>query len=106
MIALLRHRAGYIEKIGTGIRRIEKAVKEHGRGNVTFSFDSFFAVSFSRVKSTRKTSGERLGERLGENCLKIISLMKENSKISRTEMRRDGSFRCPSVWTGIVKIFC
>jgi ATP-dependent DNA helicase RecG len=42
--------------IGTGIKRIENAVKEHGTGSVIFSFDSFFTVSFSRVKATEKTS--------------------------------------------------
>ena len=31
VIASLLHRAGYIEKIGTGIKRIEQAVKERGR---------------------------------------------------------------------------
>ena len=56
VIASLLHRAGYIEKIGTGIKRIVNAVKEHGRGSVIFSFDSFFTVSFSRVKTTEKTS--------------------------------------------------
>ncbi len=56
VIASLLHRAGYIEKIGTGIKRIENTVKEHGRGSVIFSFDSFFTVSFSRVKATEKTS--------------------------------------------------
>jgi ATP-dependent DNA helicase RecG len=56
VIASLLHRAGYIEKIGTGIKRIENTVKEHGRGSVIFSFDSFFSVSFSRVKATEKTS--------------------------------------------------
>jgi len=102
VIASLLHQAGYIEKIGTGIRRIEKAVKEHGKGNVNFSFDSFFTVSFSRVRTSQKiladttqeTSGkklgerlgEKLGEKLGENRLKIISLMRENSKISITEI--------------------
>lgn len=90
VIASLLHRAGYIEKIGTGIKRIENAVKEHGRGSVIFSFDSFFTVSFSRIQADQefpvKELGERLGERLGENRLKIISLMKENSKISISEM--------------------
>ncbi|MDL2123641.1 MAG: helix-turn-helix domain-containing protein [Deltaproteobacteria bacterium] len=56
VIASLLHRAGYIEKIGTGIKRIENTVKEHGRGSVIFSFDSFFTVSFSRVKATEKIS--------------------------------------------------
>jgi len=58
VLASLLHRAGYIEKIGTGIKRIENAVKKHGRGSVIFSFDSFFNVSFSRVKATGKTAPE------------------------------------------------
>jgi len=62
VIASLLHRAGYIEKIGTGIKRIKNAVKEHGRGIVSFSFDSFFTVSFSRVKATEKTSGKTAPE--------------------------------------------
>lgn len=62
VIASLLHRAGYIEKIGTGIKRIENAVKEHGVGSVIFSFDSFFTVFFSRVKATKKTSGKTAPE--------------------------------------------
>ena len=62
VIASLLHRAGYIEKIGTGIKRIENAVKEHGRGRVIFSFDSFFTVSFSRVKAAEKTSAKTTPE--------------------------------------------
>ena len=50
--------AGYIEKIGTGIKRIEQAVKEHGRGSVTFSFDPFFTASFSRTRTSQKTLGD------------------------------------------------
>ena len=48
--------------IGTGIKRIENAVKEHGRGSVIFSFDLFFTVSFSRVKATEKTLGKTAPE--------------------------------------------
>ena len=62
VIASLLHRAGYIEKIGTGIKRIKNAVKEHGRGSVIFSFDSFFTVSFSRVKAAEKTSAKTAPE--------------------------------------------
>ena len=86
VIAALLHRAGYIEKIGTGIKRIEKTVAEHKKGSVSFSFNTFFRVSFSRVQENRKALGEKLGEKLGENRLKIVSLMKNNSKITIPEL--------------------
>ena len=75
VIASLLHRAGYIEKIGTGIRRIEQAVKEHGKGSVNFSFDSFFTVSFSRVRTSQKTSAETTQKQKA-----IIDYLKQNPK--------------------------
>ncbi len=63
-----------IEKIGTGINRIRNAVKENGKGTVTFSFDSFFTVTFSRIPSSVKTS------------VKILELMIQNPMISAPEI--------------------
>ncbi len=91
VIAALLHRSGYIEKIGTGIKRIENAVKKHGTGSVIFSFDSFFTVSFSRVKAiekiSRKTAPEIEGaaqETTQETTQeKILRLIKSNPAITR-----------------------
>ena len=87
VIASLLHRAGYIEKIGTGIKRIENAVKEHGRGSVIFSFDSFFTVSFSRVKTTEKTSEKTAPEieKATQETTQemILRLIKTNPAITR-----------------------
>lgn len=81
------HRAGYIEKIGTGIKRIENAVKKHGRGSVIFSFNSFFNVSFSRVKATEKTSGKTAPEieKATQETTQemILELIKTNPAITR-----------------------
>ena len=77
VIASLLHRAGYIEKIGTGIKRIEKAVAEHGKGNVSFTFNAFFSVSFSRVQADQEFPVKKLGEKLGENRLKIEKATQE-----------------------------
>jgi len=87
VIASLLHRAGYIEKIGTGIKRIENAVKEHGIGSVIFSFDSFFTVSFSRVKATEKTT-QKTTQEIEKTTQKttqemILSLIKTNPAITR-----------------------
>jgi ATP-dependent DNA helicase RecG len=89
VIASLLHRAGYIEKIGTGIRRIEYAVKEHGKGIVTFSFDSFFTVFFSRVKATEKTSGKtapKIGKATQETTQEIEETIEETIQETTQEM--------------------
>lgn len=49
LIASLLLRVHYIEKIGTGIRRIKDDVARLGKGEVNFEFNSrFFIVTFTR----------------------------------------------------------
>ena len=96
VIASLLHRAGYIEKIGTGIMRIEKAVKEHGKGNVNFSFDSFFTVSFSRVRTSQKTLTDttqkttreikKTTQKTTQKQKAIIDYLKQNPRAGRQEI--------------------
>ncbi|OIN95434.1 MAG: transcriptional regulator, partial [Deltaproteobacteria bacterium CG1_02_45_11] len=80
IIAALLHRAGYIEKIGTGIKRIEKAVLGHGRGTVSFAFNGFFSVSFSRVQAVQEFPVKELGERLGKTALEIEKATQETAQ--------------------------
>ena len=47
-IANLLQRAGYIEKMGTGINKIKRFVAEAGLPPVEFKFDTFFTVIFHR----------------------------------------------------------
>jgi len=77
IIASLLLRANYIERIGTGINRMIHAVKTHGKGTVSFTFSSFFTVTFTRLNNI-KTSGKTSG--------KIIELVQQNSSISIPEM--------------------
>jgi len=49
-IANLLHRIKYIEKMGTGISKIRRLVKEAGLPPVKFEFDTFFTVTFKRPK--------------------------------------------------------
>ncbi len=81
VIASLLLRADYIERIGTGITRMKNAVKELGKGDLTFNFTSFFTVIFSRsttqknlVKTSQKTSQ------------KILELLKKDPEISRKKL--------------------
>lgn len=107
IIAALLHRAGYIEKIGTGIKRIEKAVAKHGKGTVSFTFNGFFVVVFSRIRVYQdfppKTSDKKLEETTQEingttqettqeiketTQETILTLIKINPAITRKEFAK------------------
>ncbi len=49
LIASLLQRANYIEKMGTGIYRIRKALAEAGNPEPVFDCDAFFTVIFKRI---------------------------------------------------------
>ena len=73
-IANLLQRIGYIEKMGTGITKMQNLVKEAGLGQVEFQFDTFFAATFRRptsrseqpeVESLPNTFGANFGIKFG-----------------------------------------
>jgi len=64
-IANLLQRAGYIEKMGTGINKIKRLVAEAGLPPVEFEFDTFFTVIFKRKKAEAIT--EIFGAKFSEN---------------------------------------
>ena len=47
-IANLLHRAGYIEKMGTGINKMRRLVAEAGLPPIVFEFGTFFTATFRR----------------------------------------------------------
>jgi ATP-dependent DNA helicase RecG len=49
LIASLLHRAGYIEKLGTGVPRIKQAMIDEGLARPEFHFGNFFSVMLKRV---------------------------------------------------------
>jgi ATP-dependent DNA helicase RecG len=49
LLASLLNRAGYIEKLGTGIERMRSAMKNEGLAVPSFQFDHFFTVTFKRI---------------------------------------------------------
>ena len=49
-IANLLHRAGYIEKMGTGINKMKNLILKAGLPPIKFEFDNFFTVTFKRLK--------------------------------------------------------
>jgi ATP-dependent DNA helicase RecG len=64
-IANLLQRAGYIEKMGTGINKIKRLMAEAGLPPVEFEFDTFFTVIFKRKKAEIIT--EIFGAKFSEN---------------------------------------
>ncbi len=92
IIALLLSRTIFVEKLGTGINRIKKAMKLSNLPNPEFKFyeHSFYANLFDRtmikgiatepLKATPKLKQEF--EKLGENQIKIIYFMKKDKFIT------------------------
>ena len=77
VLASILLRTELIEKLGTGIRRINNALNDAELSNANFEFSRFFAVVFDKntdLKTTNKTV-EKTRE-------KIILLIKENEEIT------------------------
>ena len=75
-IANLLHRAGYIEKMGTGINKMKKLISKAGLPPIKFEFDAFFTVTFRRPKTVEKT------------VEKILDAIKSNPKITQNELMK------------------
>lgn len=70
-IAGMLHRADYIEKMGTGIRKMQRLMGEAGLPRLEFMFTSFFTVTFRKPVAA---NGERIGEIIGENFARNFGL--------------------------------
>ncbi len=53
-IAGMLHRADYIEKMGTGVRKMQRLMSEAGLAPLEFAFTSFFTVTFRKPKAERR----------------------------------------------------
>ncbi|MBC8439801.1 MAG: hypothetical protein H8D87_08950 [Deltaproteobacteria bacterium] len=66
-IAGLFHRIGYIEKMGTGIRRMQNLMEKTGHKPIDFEFTTFVTASFDRgVTPAKKEASTRMDEGLNE----------------------------------------
>ena len=91
LLAAMFLRAEYIEKLGTGINRIQQAMTEAGHPRADFEINYFFSASFPRgyessEKMSGKTSGKMSGKMSGKTSEAIIKLIKSNNKITMPEM--------------------
>ena len=80
-IADLLHRIEYIEKMGTGIKKIRKLMREAGLKPPKFEFTTFFTATFPRPelsKTTPKTTPK--------NNVSILELIKKNPSIKKENL--------------------
>ncbi|MCK5281805.1 MAG: putative DNA binding domain-containing protein [Nanoarchaeota archaeon] len=85
IVASLLLRAGYIEKLGTGINRIKLAMKKASLPEPIFEYNGSFFITLS---DNTFGVGERVGEKLTENQNKIIQEISKNPSISAKELSR------------------
>jgi len=98
LIASILLRADYIEKLGTGINRIQKALKKTGNLKAEFAVDSFFTISFPiKIRVNEGTSdeiedrwsdewSERWSKELTDRQYQLLSLICKNPKITRKKL--------------------
>lgn len=81
-------RVELVEKVGSGIVRIRKAIKEAGLPPPKFEFTNFFTVTFKR--QTKDTVGEKVTDRVTikvtENQRRILELISINKFITGREL--------------------
>jgi ATP-dependent DNA helicase RecG len=73
LIADLLHRIGFIEKAGTGIRRMREEAHEHGCLEPSFEETGFFSTTFSPNPEVRLEVGAQSGAQ-SEQVLEILGI--------------------------------
>ena len=84
------HRLNLIEKVGSGINRIKKEIKERNL-KVKFETNGFFRIIFFKGKSSLELVervGERVGEKLTKNQKRILEFIIKKPLISAVELSK------------------
>lgn len=96
LLAGLLNRIRYIEKMGTGITKMQRLMNEASLSPVEFEFDSFFTAIFRRplrvaVKEAIKVTDKvtiKVTNKVTENQTKILDEMKKNAYITTKELSK------------------
>ena len=72
----------YVEKIGTGIRRIREALRNQGLKEPQFDFGEFFTITFLRTETPQKTT-QKVVARLEQD---ILNEIKKKPPITRNQI--------------------
>jgi ATP-dependent DNA helicase RecG len=92
----------WIERYGTGIRRIKDYFKEYGSSEPVFeNFQHGFRVT---AYALHRDVTEKLGEKLGENQKKIIELMQNNSFVTISELSEQIQISETAIQNNIAKL--
>lgn len=94
LIANAFFRAGYIESWGRGIEKINRECREHGIDPPAYDFGmaglmlTFHANPAHLRASASGTVQDRLGEKLGETRTAIVQSMKDNPRVTVSELAK------------------
>lgn len=81
LIAALLHRAGYIEKLGTGIPRIKQIMMETGLPEAEFKFDSFFTVVLKRLIVSTISARLKVNPKRLEKILYLLQQLQPDNQL-------------------------
>lgn len=92
IVASLLARTSYVEKLGTGINRIKKAMEKAGLPSPVFEYNSSFFVTlydmtYLHERVTKKVT-ERVTKKVTENQRKILDNISKNSLITVKELSK------------------
>ena len=86
LIADLLHRIGYIEKIGTGIKRIKDAIAETSNCSVEFKIDEhWFSTIFYRNKAQKNNVTDNVTDNQ-PRLVQILNAIRSNPKVTTGEL--------------------
>ena len=98
LIANAFFRAGYIESWGRGIEKINREFREHGIDPPTYDFGMAglmltFRANPAHLRASASGAvqdrlGEKLGEKLGETRTAIVQSMKDNPRVTVSELAK------------------
>lgn len=89
LIADLFHRIHFVEKMGTGIKRIKEECKKQGNVKFEAEANGYFIAKFILKKVPEKVTdrfGEKFGEGSEKSSEKILDIIRDNKKISAREI--------------------
>ncbi|MDR0523153.1 MAG: putative DNA binding domain-containing protein [Candidatus Methanoplasma sp.] len=90
VVAAMLHRISYIEKMGTGIRRIRDTARAAGVAEPEFELTGFFKTTFRRTGADgepigRQSAANRSPISMGERKLKVLSHLEKQVRATSTE---------------------
>jgi len=112
LIADLFHRLGEVERVGSGIGRIKKALEKAKLPTPKFENTSFYTIIFKRTKKAAKETAPGLGEKLGiklgiklgKNEETILSLIQKNPHILISDLSKILHISTTAVENNIAKL--